>query len=195
MPQEDFDELLAFFKALADEKRLRIIGVLAQGPRHGEELSAILDLSPATISHHLRRLTNSGLVDARPDGHYVMYSLRTDALEEMATRLLSEDTQEAALDAVDLDAYSRRVLQNYLVDGRLTTIPRQRKKREVILRHLAQEFEEGRRYTEAEVNDLLETYHEDVATLRRELIGYALLQRENDVYWKRETSSRLPARG
>jgi len=174
---------------------LRIIGVLAQAPRHGEELSAILDLSPATISHHLRRLTNSGLVDARPDGHYVMYSLRTDALEEMATRLLSEDTQEAALDAVDLDAYSRRVLQNYLVDGRLTTIPRQRKKREVILRHLAQEFEEGRRYTEAEVNDLLETYHEDVATLRRELIGYALLQRENDVYWKRETSSRLPARG
>jgi len=38
------------------------------------------------------------------------------------------------------------------------------------------------------LNELLETYHEDVATLRRELIGYELLRRENDVYWKRETS-------
>ena len=38
------------------------------------------------------------------------------------------------------------------------------------------------------LNDLLETYHEDVATLRRELIGYELLRRENDVYWKRGTS-------
>lgn len=130
-------------------------------------------------------------MDARPDGHYVMYSLRTDALEEMATRLLSEDTQEATLDAVDLDAYGRQVLQNFLVDGRLSTIPRQRKKREVILHHMAEQFEQDRRYTEAEVNELLETYHEDVATLRRELIGYGLLQRENDVYWKRATSDQV----
>jgi len=117
-----------------------------------------------------------------------VYSLRTDVLEDMAARLLSADAQQAALGAVDLNAYSRQVLQNYLVEGRLKTIPRQRRKREVVLRHLAEQFEEDRRYTEAEVNELLGAYHEDVVTLRRELIGYELLQRANGVYWRPEDS-------
>jgi predicted transcriptional regulator len=188
MAQEAFDELLAFFKALGDKNRLTIVGLLAQKSRHGEELSAILDLAPATISHHLRRLTDSGLVDARPDGHYIVYSLRTNTLEEMATRLLSEETQQLVADDVDFNAYDRHVLESFLEGGRLKTIPSQRKKREVILRHLAKQFDTNRRYTEAEVNEVLEAYHEDVATLRRELIGYELLQREHGTYWRPETS-------
>ena len=56
------DELLQFFKALADANRLKMVGLLAQHPRSGEELAALLDLKASTVSHHLSRLAGAGLV-------------------------------------------------------------------------------------------------------------------------------------
>jgi predicted transcriptional regulator len=50
------NELLTFFKALADETRLKIVGVLARQPCSGEQLAAIVELKPATITHHLQKL-------------------------------------------------------------------------------------------------------------------------------------------
>ena len=46
------------------------------------------------------------------------------------------------------------------------------------------QFEEGVRYTEAQVNAIIKRYHADSATLRRELIGNKLMQRENGFYWR-----------
>lgn len=68
--------------------------------------------------------------------------------------------------------------------GRLTRIPAQRKKRDVILQELASLFEPGRTYTEREVSDRLAEYHPDFFTLRRELVGLGLLARENSIYWR-----------
>ena len=67
---------------------------------------------------------------------------------------------------------------------KLTQIPASRKKRDVILHWLASHFEEDRRYKETEVNDLLQHYHPDSATLRRELIGAGLLERQDSIYWR-----------
>jgi len=53
-----------------------------------------------------------------------------------------------------------------------------------ILDVIVQEFEPDRRYTEIEVNRILLEFHEDVATLRRELVGETLMARENGVYWR-----------
>jgi hypothetical protein len=46
------------------------------------------------------------------------------------------------------------------------------------------QFEEGVRYSEAQVNETIKRYHPDSATLRRELIGNRLMQRENGIYWR-----------
>jgi hypothetical protein len=46
------------------------------------------------------------------------------------------------------------------------------------------DFENGRRYSEAEVNDAIQTHHWDCATLRRELIGHHMLAREKQIYWR-----------
>jgi DNA-binding transcriptional ArsR family regulator len=64
-PAEQTEELLTFFKALADATRLKIVGVLANGPSTVEQLAATLGLWPSTISHHLARLSEASLV-ARP---------------------------------------------------------------------------------------------------------------------------------
>jgi hypothetical protein len=100
----------------------------------------------------------------------------------MLARLSDRGTLRAIGGDAPYYGFESRVMRDFLEDGRLKTIPRQRKKREVILRHLARQFEERHDYSEAEVNETLERYHEDVATLRRELISYALLTRSGGVY-------------
>ena len=85
------DELLGFFRALADPSRLKIVGLLAQKPCAVEQLSALLGLGESTVSHHLARLAAAGLVSARTEGHYSMYSLHQDALTEKARRLLATE--------------------------------------------------------------------------------------------------------
>ena len=72
----------------------------------------------------------------------------------------------------------------YLVDGRLTSIPARRKQIITILEALVTAFDYDRRYPEAEVTAILARHQEDVATLRRELVGHRLLARERGVYWR-----------
>ena len=178
------DLLLEFFKALADEKRLQIVGLLARQEYSVEELAAILKLSSATVSHHLQRLAKAGLVQARADQHYHVYSLQLQTLHEMSQRILSRDTLQGTTEDLDLDAYDRKVLRDFMEDGRLKSIPRQWKKREVILRYLLEQFEPDRRYAEQEVNEIISRTHEDYATLRRELVDSGRLAREREIYWR-----------
>jgi predicted transcriptional regulator len=178
------DQLLTFFKAMADANRLKIVGLLAQRPHSVEELAAILNLRPSTVSHHLGRLAEAGLVSARAESYYNMYQLEESTLEQTARQLLARESLPAVAANTDSGAYERKVLHDFLLpDGSLKTIPVQRKKLEVILRHLAGEFSPGVRYPEKRVNEILRTYHEDTASLRRELIGARLLQREKGEYW------------
>jgi predicted transcriptional regulator len=181
------EELVTFFKALADASRLKIVGLLAQKPYSVEELAALLDLKPSTISHHLSRLAEAGLVSARAEGYYSVYELNEAALRQATRSLFSVEQMSAAAENVDLDAYDRKVLADFtLPDGRLKEVPAQRKKLEVVLRHVADSFEPGRKYAEKQVNEILGRFHEDTATLRRELVGYGLMQRQSGEYWRVE---------
>jgi DNA-binding HxlR family transcriptional regulator len=186
-PLPNDEQLLSFFKAMADANRLKIVGLLAQQTYTVEQLAALLELRPSTISHHLMVLAEAGLVSARAESYYNVYRLEQTALELMAHGLLSRETLPAAAAQVDLDAYDRKVLRDLtLPDGKLKVIPAQRKKREVVLRHIVKAFETGVRYPEKQVVEILERFHKDTATLRRELVGYKMLQREAGVYWKPE---------
>ena len=176
--------LLEFFKVLADEKRLQIVGLLARQDYSVEELAAILNLSSATVSHHLRRLTRAGLVQATAKQHYHVYSLRLQTLHEMSQQILSQNALQETTEELDLDAYDRKVLRDYLVNGKLKIIPRQWKKRDVILRYLVEQFEPEQRYTEAKVNEIIGRTHDDYATLRRELIDNRYMARERGIYWR-----------
>jgi biotin operon repressor len=180
------EDLVAFFKALADANRLKIVGLLAQHPYSGEELAALLDLKPSTISHHLSKLAAVGLVSARAEGYYSIYQLEEAALQR--TRLLfSRADLVSVASGVDVDAYDRKVIGDFTrPDGSLKTIPGQRRKLEAILRYLAREFKPGTRYTEKQVNEILSRFHPDTATLRRELVGVKLLARQGGggEYWR-----------
>ncbi|MBL8090347.1 MAG: metalloregulator ArsR/SmtB family transcription factor [Anaerolineales bacterium] len=183
------EELVAFFKVLSDANRLKIIGLLAQQPYSVEELAALLNLKASTVSHHLSKLAKVGLVSAKTESYYNVYQLDEKALEIKSRSLFSQESLANSVSDVDVDAYDNKVIKDYVKkDGSLKTIPAQRKKLEAILRYIVKSFKVGKKYTEKQVNEILKAYHEDTASLRRELIGYKLMKREGGggEYWRSE---------
>ena len=69
-------------------------------------------------------------------------------------------------------------------DGRLLTIPSKHVKKLVVLNELAQAFEPGTVYPEAQVNQILGRFHDDVAALRRYLYEEGFMMREGGRYWR-----------
>lgn len=87
------------------------------------------------------------------------------------------------------------VLRKYFphgTDGPLLTLSMREKQRLVVLAEVAKRFQRGRRYTEAEVNQLLDPLHPDYVTLRRYLVDYRFLDRVPDggQYWLHEEEAR-----
>lgn len=179
--------LLRFLKVLADETRLRIVGLLAAQERSVEELAAALELRAPTISHHLSKLREVELVTMRAEKNTHIYALNLERLRHFH-RDLAAPERMAALTARATpepeSAWERKVLNDFLSGERLKEIPASLKKRKIVLRWLVEQFESDRTYSEAEVNAILRRHHEDVAFLRREFIGEHLMARENGQYWR-----------
>ena len=82
--EQDLRRLRTLYRALGDETRLRVIGVLAEiGPMPVGELSSRVGLSQPLISWHLRILRLAGLIETSRQGREVICRLRTDAFEEL----------------------------------------------------------------------------------------------------------------
>ena len=184
MTGPELELMVNVFKALADESRLRMLGLLATNEYSVEELATLLALKGPTVSHHLTRLKGLGLVTMRSEGNTHLYKLDGDALRHLNRDLLTPAKLAAATADVDGEAWERKVLKDFFEGPRLKEIPSSRKKREVVLRWLASQFEPDRRYPEKELNAVIQRHHPDYATLRRELIGADLLRREAGVYWR-----------
>jgi len=190
MEQEEFYNLLRFFKVLANKSRLRILGILANRKCSVGELAALLGLKEPTVSHHLAKLQELGLVDMRLEGHTHLYWLDWKALQGINREIFTPEKMPSLADEVEGGAWERKVLKNFLEGERLKKIPASRKKRLVILRWLATQFEMGVQYPERQVNEIIKRYHPDCATLRREMISEKLMQREKGVYWRLPEVSR-----
>lgn len=181
--EENLDARADLFKALGHPVRILILNLLQMNPRHGEELATILNLKPATISHHLSKLFDVGLLESKKDQYYQTYSLLPDVLNRTLSDMVH--LPQPGLSAeVEEDAYRKKVLNTFFKRGRLTKIPTQVKKQRIILEKIVQEFEPDRAYPEQEVNIILLDFHEDVATLRRSLISFKLMERERGIYRK-----------
>ena len=180
-------ELMMFFKTLCDEKRLKIVGVLAQQARSMEELVSILNLKPALVLHHLSTLSEVGLVRVATESGCRVYELHTDALHAMSKRLLAKEALPNAVVELTEDAFDRKVMMDFLGrDGRLNAIPAQQRKYNVVLRRLLAEFQMGERYSEKQVNAIIKRFHDDTATLRRGLVDLGWLRRQAGIYWREE---------
>lgn len=184
MSHEEFETLLRFFKVLANESRLKILGLLANQERSVGELAKMLDLKEPTISHHLALMKGLGLVTARAEGTTRIYRLEPKSLEGLSRDVFSQDTLSHLVDAEVEDAWERKVLRNFMDGERIKQIPAQQKKLVAILKWLAERFEFDVHYREAEVNERLERHHPDYAAFRRYLVEHRFMRREKGIYWR-----------
>ncbi len=88
-PALDDEQALAtaeLFRSLGDPARVRIVNLLATSsdPVCACELYAPLGLSQPTVSHHLKKLTDAGLLEREQRGRWAYFSLRRDAVETLA---------------------------------------------------------------------------------------------------------------
>lgn len=182
-PEQNLEARAELFKALGHPVRLLILNLVKMKPRHGEELAAILNLNAATISHHLSKLTAAGLLTSQKDQYYQVYSLDRTMLDKAVSEVVFMP-QMGVRAQVQEDAYRNKILRTFFKHGRLTALPAQLKKQAVILERLVEEFEPDRTYTEPEVNQILVDFNDDVAVLRRKMVDYGLMDRENGIYWR-----------
>src|SRR5215813_1533601 len=97
MSETEVQTLLAFFRALADESRLRLLGLIADRERSVQELAALLALKEPTISHHLAMLKRVGLVRLRIEGTRHWYRLDSDVLHRKSREILADRIEKAAV--------------------------------------------------------------------------------------------------
>ncbi|GAA1911080.1 DUF2087 domain-containing protein [Nocardioides hwasunensis] len=88
-------------------------------------------------------------------------------------------------------AEQERLVGRLFTDGRIERVPARRKVRAAVLLEVLSRFEPGRDYSEKEVNEVLLGVHEDFAYLRRELVNYHYLEREDGRY---RTAAHAPER-
>ncbi|MBQ8641811.1 MAG: DUF2087 domain-containing protein [Clostridia bacterium] len=170
---------LEILKALADQNRLAIAAMLYREDCYVELLASRLNLTSATTCHHLKKMEEAGVVTCRRTQFYQMYSLNRDILPLTLEAFLQTDP-----DTRDADRkYRDGIIDNFIRGGRLTTIPAQRKKREVIFAHILRDLAADMAYTEQQINDVILAYHEDYCTIRREMIACGQLRRERDTYY------------
>ncbi|MBV9767068.1 MAG: winged helix-turn-helix transcriptional regulator [Acidobacteriaceae bacterium] len=81
------------FSAMGTEPRLRIMRLLLSAHPLGMiagDIGAELDIPPSTLSHHLDKLKNEDLVNARRESTYLWYSANIETLEELLGFLYAE---------------------------------------------------------------------------------------------------------
>ncbi|GCE47839.1 hypothetical protein EI42_04654 [Thermosporothrix hazakensis] len=166
-------------KTLTDVERLKILGLLAIRPHTLSELAEQLQMKENVIAHHLARLSASGLTRTQ-DSTYV---LNTETLNTLKATFQAPSGPDAFADFA-CEEWERVILRNFFDGHHLKEIPASFKKLKVVLRWLAERFEPNIRYAEREVNERLKLYHPDFAYLRRCLVDFGLMQRENGIYWR-----------
>ncbi|WP_424533170.1 DUF2087 domain-containing protein [Sphaerisporangium viridialbum] len=163
---------------MSEEEIRRVLGLLYQDDTLRVLSALVLNggtdaagLDQDAVRRALDRLERGGLAEKSEDG----WRVRRERFREL---LHATAKPVAPVSAED------RVVQKFLVEGRLRAIPTRHEKRLVVLDYIARVFEPGVRYAEKDVNIALRAFHDDFAALRRYLVEEGMLSRENNIYWR-----------
>ena len=88
-------DAIKLFKCLADKSRLQILKSLVKEEMYVERLAERLNLTPATISFHLKKLEDAGAVTSRKEQYYTMYSIRNEVFMTNILDIIKEESDEA----------------------------------------------------------------------------------------------------
>jgi len=166
-------------RLLAEEGRRKVVAALTlqDGAQTAPEIAEVSGLDLRIVVDAVDRLVAGGLVDQQG----AAFVLRSEVFQSAARSEAPAKAPSAHPDQPDDVA---RVLDVAFKDGKLVQWPAKQSKRLIVLDHLAQNFDIGTRYTEAQVNDMLRVYNDDVAMSRRYLVDAEFLDRSDGHYWR-----------
>ena len=177
------ERAIRIFICLSDASRLNIVSLLKNGEAYGELLAEQLDLSASTLSFHMKKLEEAGLVKSRKDQYYTVYSL-DPSLSDMPLSELMFDNSETEFDAARQreDEYRKRALDSFFDGEKLRSIPVQRKKKLIVLQKIAESFIIGQIYGEAELSEIISRVYPDYCTIRKDMISEGIFARDCGEY-------------
>ncbi|WP_437964176.1 metalloregulator ArsR/SmtB family transcription factor [Sorangium sp. So ce260] len=183
---------IGVLKALADASRLQVVNALLERPHCPEELAERLGRAQSTVSFHLRKLDEAGLVTKRKTQYYVVYALRDDLLRFTLKELVALPSAGDGPARRRLERSRSQVMRAFFRGGVLVQMPKQWRKRRVVLERFLDEFQAGRRYREEEVNEIIHTLYPDHCTIRRMLVDEGYMARDGQLYELIEAGTRTP---
>ena len=175
-------DAIKLFKCLADKSRLQILKSLVKEDMYVELLAERLNLTPATISFHLKKLMDAQAVTSYKDQYYTMYSLRQEVFMTNIIDIIKEESNEADEQKQREEIYRKKVITAFFEYGKLKAIPSQRKKELICLEEIAKAFVVSKDYEEKEVNEIIKEYFGDYCTIRRDMISAGIMKRDGIIY-------------
>lgn len=167
---------------MADKSRMQILKSLMLEDMYVERLAKRLDLTPATISFHLKKLEAVGAVTSYKDQYYMMYSLCKDIFMTNLLDIIKEESDDVKKQEEREKIYRNKVINAFFEYGKLKSIPAQRKKERIVLEEIAKAFEKGKVYSEREVNIIIADFYDDFCTIRRDMISEEIFERNGSMY-------------
>lgn len=165
-----------FVRLLLDPIRLAVAGDAVGGASEPDALAKRLEVDPRTVAEARGRLIAAGLI--------AHGKIDKAALQAVAQALPTEPPASDMVVEGPWTADEIEILSRFFSGDRLESIPSNLTKRRVVLERLAQEFDPGLRYAEAEVNFRLQLFYSDYAALRRYMVDEGLMSRADGVYWR-----------
>jgi hypothetical protein len=166
---------------LAEPERLRVFAALVLGARSAAEVGRAADLDQRAVGRALRRLEDGGLIERVEQEYRPVIEVFKQLARTAAPPAKPEEHGYA-------DQRVEMAVRTFIKDGRLTALPAQAARRQMIFEHIVRSFEPGRSYVESEVNTVLRAWTEggacDHVTLRRYLVDAGLLSRQGNDYWR-----------
>ncbi len=176
------ENALKIFKSLADTSRLRIVQFLTKGEMYTELLAELLGITPSTVSFHMKKLEDAGIVVSRKEQYYTVYSLNRDVLDSSLFDVAAAEPEQIQEQQKRETEYRQKVIDSFFEYGKLKAIPVQRKKKLICYEVIAESLIPGKVYSEKELNDIFSQIHEDYCTIRRDMIGEGILRRDGSEY-------------
>lgn len=167
---------LVLLKALSDESRLAIFRLLLERDAYSEVISERLKLAPSTVSFHLKKLSDAGLVTSSRDQYYTIYSA-VPKLAEMSLKdlVMNSGVKIQEQDKIE-EQYKEKVLKSFFKYGKLVKIPSQKMKREWVMERVANSFQHGKNYSQKSAEELLSEIYTEPGLLLKEMLATGALK-------------------
>jgi hypothetical protein len=166
-----------FLRLTLDPDRLAVLGLAATGPLDIAEAAHRLAMTVGQVRRAVSRLVEARLLDQH-------LTLDRGTIRAVAATLPGEEAADTSMLDGPWTEEEKQILSRHFVGSRLTEIPANRTARMVVLERLAHELEIGLRYSEREVNSIIQTFYPDYAAIRRYMVDEGFVTRAQGSYWR-----------